>query len=305
MSVVKRILIVVSLVAVTVFVGSLVFDVSNSIDKNVYATGIEVVNVPRELELVFGNAILFEENPFKLTPNNCDSEIEVDILDYMMRPTDMGNYSNGVFRADKIATFFIKFKVKNKNGNYLYDLLKVKVVDKLEASGGWVNCFENSISTTYGETVDLSDFASAVNTKESLVYFLGGKQIDSNFVSKNLGNNKIYAGIREDKYIKCVDISIYVNETNDYSLSVYDKFNNPIFDGDTIEVALKDGYLMLCYEVLGKRSQSIDVVSSNTNCVAVLSCSAPMITLKLNSKGETMLILSGDNGAFNIKIVVK
>ncbi len=305
MSVAKKILVVILLVVVTVFVGSLVFDVSNSIDKNVYATEIKIVNVPREIELVFGNVILFEENPFKITPNNCDSEVEVDVLDYMMRPTDMANYSNGVFRADKVATFLLKFKIKNKNGNYLYDLLKIKVVDKQEAYGGWINVVENSISISFGEQVDLSNLASAVNTNESMVYYLDGKEISSDFVPTRLGNHKIYAGIREDCYLKCVDISVYVSEIVDSSLCVYDKFDKLILDNETIEVNLKDGYLMLCYEVLGKRKQSITICSDNTNCVEVLSCDAPIINLKLKSIGESRLTLSCDDAMLTIKIVVK
>lgn len=305
MSVAKRILIVFLLAVVTVFVGSLVFDVSNSIGKDVYATEIKVVNVPREIELVFGNAILFEDNPFKITPNNYEGEVEVDVLDYLMRPTDMANYVKGVFRADKIATFLLKFKIKNKNGNYLYDILKIKVVDKQEAYGGWIKVTENSISATYGETVDLSCLASAVNTKESMVYYLDGKEITSSFVPTSLGNQKIYAGIREDCYIKCVDISVYVGETENPSWCVYDKFNQLVSDNDTIEVSLKDGYLMLCYEVLGKRNQSITICSDNTDCVEILSCNAPIINLKLKSVGESRLTLSCANNSLKILIVVK
>lgn len=305
MLVVKRILIVFLLAVVTVFVGSLVFDVSNSIGKDVYATEIKVVNVPREIELVFGNAILFEENPFEITPNNYEGEVEVDVLDYMMRPTDMANYSKGVFMADKVASFMLKFKIKNKNGNYLYDILKIKVVDKQEAYGGWIKVTENSISATYGETVDLSSLASAVNAKESMVYYLDGKQIDTSFSFKNLGNNKIYAGIKEGKYIKCVEIGVYVNETEKFALSIWDKFNNPISNGDSIEVDLKDKYLMLCYEVLGKSVQTIEISSSNSDCVFVQSCNAPIINLKLNCKGESCLTLICDDEIFTIKIVVK
>lgn len=288
----KRILISIAIISASVFVGSMLFDVSKQSDKEIYATSLTVDGCPREIELVLGNYIVFDKEPYTLTPSNCNQVVEVDIVDHLSKPVSTASYDNLVFKADAVASYYLRFKAMNKNGNYYKDILKIKVVDKLDATTGWVNTVDSSISTVTGSPVDLSKMISIVNSEKSPTFYLNGERMPANFTSTKVGNHKLYAGLKEENYMKCVDLSVYVSPQSPYDIKVFDIFGTEIPANSLVEVELTSKYYVCTFEIPGGESQEVTVVSSNTKCIFVESYDAPLINLKLLTNGESELTIS-------------
>lgn len=298
----KRVVIVVAFVVLVGFLGWALFHVNEQDDNEIYAQSIVVDKVPREIELVLGNSLIFDYDPYTLLPVDCNQTVEIDILNHLSKPIDTATYSNRIFTASKVASYYIKFKVKNKYGNYYKDTLKIKVVDKADAETGYVKLVEQSITTIACQPVDISQLITIVNSDCSPQFLANGEYVSSNYVSDKTGDYKIYAGYKGEGYLKFVDIVVCVNPIPQNTIHIYDIFGEEIDNEATFTLNEKTVYLS--YEVEDITNQTINAIIGDTRYAIVENCSSPIIQIRLISVGTTTLTIIHNDASLTITINV-
>lgn len=304
MSTLKRTIVSIAILSLSIYIGSMLFVVSKN-NGNVYAESIQVVDVPREIELVVDNFLVFDKIPCRVTPSNFTNELEILTLDYKSKPTSSASFNNLTFKANSTGNFFLKFRVKNKYGNYLQDSIKIKVVKSLDSSTGYIKIISNTATTLQDSCVNLSEMVEVVNSAHIPTFYSQGNSLSSSFVTNVTGNHMLYAGIKESGYMKCVDISVYVKPKLDYSISIFDAYGNEVSTNSTQIVDLLDGFLMFTYEIKNGENQNIEIEISNDKCLCIESCDAPIINIKLLKKGECLIKFKHKEVSKEINIVVK
>ena len=303
MSALKKTMVLIFIISLVIGITSMFFVVSKNYEK-VYATKISVVGVPREIELVSGNYIMFDTLPCKLTPAECDNTVKVEVTDYNSNKTEHASFDHLIFRAYELGNYFIKFSTKNMYGKVLQDSIKIKVIKPSDATTGFVKLLNGYIKIEAYSQIFLNDMVDVVNDDDVVEFFENGQPIPCNYVFHHTGSYCICAGLDEQGYKKCIDISVVVVLPKEYSIAVCDAFGNFLSTKEEYTVTISQKVLELTYSIADSTMQIVSA-SCDTDCIKVVSCDAPIICCEIVQTGKCVLTIKYRDLVQNYSIVVK
>lgn len=287
----KRTLLIIGIISIFIYIGVVLFALPNRNEK-IYPSKISIQGCPREIELVLGNYLVFNEIPYLLTPSNTNEQVKTEVLNSNYKSTDLAVFNNLTFRANETGTYYLKFSVKNRYDKVLADSIKIKVVEPESSSEGYIKVLTEMRSVLVNEIVDMSSMVATVNDNNLLDYCILGKQIASIYNFNTTGEYLVNVRLRKTGYSKCVDLTIRVKDKKEIELKLYDIYGKTIEDKDTITVKLKEKYLLLSFELSNAPSQEITIVINDSNLAWLESKDAPIINIQLLKTGECSIVFS-------------
>ncbi len=301
MSAVKKTILGIFVSLLVVGIASMLFVVSKN-NQKIYPTKISVQGVPREIELVLGNYLLFDTKPYIVSPTNSTADVEVSVTDYNSKSTSKASFTNLTFTATDVGNYYIRIKTQNKYGKILQDAIKIKVVKPVNATTEYVKVLTEYAKTETYTPVHLNKMATSGMTS-NIQFFENGQPLSSSYVYDEVGHHNITACILENGYKKCADFSIVVKPPQDYSLFVYDTQGHTLLESTEQTIQLSQEIVMFTYQTNNEDDQKVDIKCDN-NCVEIESCDAPIVSCKLLKRGKCTLTFSYRNITQHYVIIV-
>ena len=262
----------------------------------IYAESISVYNLPREINMHLNNTLVFNENPYIVIPEDCNTPISVKVLTNLGRPKEGGVYENKSFKATKTGLFYLRFCVDNAYGSTLHDTIKVNVVNELDSTTKIIKVNTRAKDIYLGESIDLLSFVSIFNfDKEDVTFTLDDEVFTNNiFTPSSIGNYNIIINAQANGYALTDTIIVRVEAKPESLIKLYDANYNLIDFTQPYICNLASNQLILMFELQGIKEQIVECFANNNN-VTILSFDSPLIIINLNSTGETTLTIYACN----------
>ena len=286
---------VVSVLAITC-IALIIWNIVKANGKNVYAKTINFVTNVGSIEIYKENSLLIDTSMVKVSPSNCNFDVEFTIKKYNEKDEDAKVVDIGKYKFSASGKYILSCRVKSSKDYYIKDSILVTVVNTPSTTTQMYIIKKPSRFLYVDEVIDVNTLAEISRTTTAKVDFKCSEHlvVDNEKIKVvKEGTGSIEVSINYENIV-ITDIIYFSIQPKivENEIELILSLDGTVIENNTFEVEYSMFVYILNYEIYPLYNNQQITCWTNSDIIQITSYNSPTIMFNTLGVGKAVIYVS-------------